>query len=115
MTIASVTAGTLITPAWGNSVADQLNKGVTISGSVTYDGLSSTGYGPLHSFPSTWASAPILVATVFQTTASANAGYYVKVINISASAFRFRHYQTDGFWDDGVTGTIYWIAHGTLA
>lgn len=115
MTIASVTAGDIIDPAWGNSVADQLNLGVIQAGEASYDGSSATGYGTLYTFPNAFTAAPIIVATVENSTAASDKGYYVKIISVSATQFRFRHYDTSGYWDDSVTAPVHWIAFGTLA
>jgi len=88
---------------------------VVISGSVAYNGASASGDGTLTSYGVTFAGTPVLVATVSQSGTGANNGYYVKIDSNSATQFKFRHYQTDGYWDDGVAGTINWIATGTLA
>ena len=117
MTIASVTGGDIIDPAWGNSVADQLNLGVIQSGVANYLGNSTTGYGPFYTFPAAFTAPPIIVATVKNSLAASTAGYYVKINDLSATGVRFRHYDTDGFWYDAVpvAADVHWIAFGTLA
>jgi hypothetical protein len=79
MTIATVTAGTLITPAWGNSVVDAINsfgvKGYgtvsTIQGPISTAGAALTGLsvtftaeaGRLYQISATTAPAVIATAT----------------------------------------------------
>jgi hypothetical protein len=88
---------------------------VTDYGQYTYDGTSSTGYGPSISFSGTFTGNPIVVATVQENTAGANRGYYVKINNLSTTSVRFRHYAVDGFWGDGTSATVHWIAMGIRA
>ena len=88
---------------------------VTDYGKYTYDGTSSTGYGPSISFKGTFTGAPIVVATVEESFAGSQAGYYVKINNLSSMSVRFRHYMVDGFWGDGTSATVHWIAMGIRA
>ena len=88
---------------------------VTDYGKYTYDGNSSTGYGPSISFSGTFTGNPVVVATVQQSSAASQAGYYVKITEISTMTVRFRHYTTSGFWGDGQSGTVHWIAMGIRA
>ena len=96
-----------MTPSTANRVTDY--------GKYTYDGNSSTGYGPQIPFNGTFTGNPIVVATVESTLAASTAGYYVRINNVSTMSVRFRHYTTNGFWSDGQSATVHWIAMGIRA
>lgn len=84
-------------------------------GEYFYDGASGTGYGPNIVFPKAFAVVPSMTATVQDATSASVAGYYVKIAEQSATSFRMRHYQTNGFWGDPAApapGPIQWVAIG---
>ena len=103
--------------AWQVVWADVLSQQLIQSGSYTWSTASATGYGTSTSFPVAFAAAPVIVGTIKEGTAGAALGYYVKTIDLSATAFRFRHYATSGYHSDAdvYPVDVHWIAIGTPA
>ena len=112
MTIAPVAAGQLIDPAWGNSVADQLNDlPLAIQHDATSVTLSSTGTAVI-TFPQTFTGTPSMPAPAVNGT-----GLYVAFISsIGATSFTVAVRRNDnGAALASTSVNIGWIAIGELA
>lgn len=110
MTIASVSAGQTIDPAWGNSVATQLNdlplQLQSNQESITTD---ASGYDTI-TLPEAFADALYhVVVTVFTTS-----GYFCTVTARTSSTFDVRMHDSSGPVAS-TTRTITWIAVGDSA
>jgi|GEM_PF-5879969 len=112
MTIDSVAAGQLIDPAWGNSVADQLND---LPASIQHDStsvtLSSTGTAVI-TFPQAFTGTPSMPAPTVAGTST----YVAMVLSLSATSFTVAVRRNDnGAALASTTANIGWIAIGELA
>jgi len=92
----------------------EASKNRVESGTYDWDTDVSSGYGPSITFTHSFSAPPVVTATVENPTGSSVGGYYVKIIEVSSTAVRFRHYNTSGFWGDAATnsGVVHWIAAG---
>ena len=109
MTIAPVVAGNVIDPTtFGNAVADKLNG--IVSG--TTSGTTTSGGDITITFGVTFASNPIVIATVQVVSSTQYACHYPSSSTTTAQVVRV---TTNDAVANGVTLTIRWIAIGTLA
>ena len=106
MTIDNVTAGTLIDPAWGNAVADQLNDLPYIAHGVTSSsvGVRTVTFGVTFADPPTVMVGPSVVSSNqygahLGTVTTTTARVYVTMNDASAAA----------------SVPVHWVAFGTLA
>ena len=111
MTIDNVTAGTLIDPAWGNAVADQLNE---LPPAMQYgkDTVSHTaGVSQTITFPDAFAAAPTIVVTAVAIGTGVEWSYAVR----SLSATSFTMYLVGNGTASAGSMTYHWTAIGALA
>ncbi len=107
MTIPAVAAGTIIDPAWGNAVTDQLNdlplKIVTGKTAVTFDGA---GAGTLN-FGYTFGASPVLCCNIIVGTSTQRTVTIASLATSSAGLFTASN-------NAAASGslTISWIAVG---
>lgn len=112
MTIPNVTAGQTIAPSWGNAVADQLNDLPVAIQTGAVAPTFTSGDSTSISFPSAFASAPVIHVQIIAVGTTANWSWSVKAL--SASAFTVRLYSNGSVYT-GSAVTVHWMASGALA
>lgn len=109
MTIAAVTAGTVIDPTtFGNAVIDKLNGIVagTTSGTTTAGGDLTIAFGV------TFTSTPVVVATVQVVSSTQYSCHLPASASTTQQTVRV---TTNDAVANAVAVTVRWIAFGTLA